>query len=200
MSYLMKEIIREFPFIKARRKELLALMALTQEEAKELSDLEAKHSLFDDLCMRVHLLNLCKAGFLYGEMLRHPVDPAVGIEVRLRDQVVIVEGPDAGPQEMSIIEASRILGNRMKRGAALRLWEANGVTLGDREDALKKQKDGLKPSINLVPLADHSHVKDTPDSRQQDEAENSSAEAGIPKGKAKKRKQQEDTLTLDLFG
>lgn len=136
--------------IRARRSELVASGTVEAALAAELSDLEARDSLFTDICIGHHRVNLCQAGFVYGEVLRHPVDPQAGIVVRLADRVEIVDGPDACAGEMTILEATVLIGRRAGVGAAFRDWHAGGRSLGRREDDLlmgSPRGEALKRSL-----------------------------------------------------
>lgn len=116
----MRSIVENIAAIRARRLELATIRPVDPQEASELGDLEARHSLFEDMCLRHHRLNLCQAGFGYGRILRHPADEEAGVIVRLGDMVEIVEGADARPGEVSIVEATTIMARRLGRGLAFR--------------------------------------------------------------------------------
>lgn len=132
----MRSIAENIGSIRERRSELAALKPVDRRLAEELSDLEARASLFAETCVRYHRINLCQAGFVYGDVLRHPADPGVGVAVRLGDRVEFVEGVDVPQGEMTIAAATALLGARVGRGLAFRDWHDDDRSIGQREDDL----------------------------------------------------------------
>lgn len=191
----MRTIAENIAAIRARRMELATIRPTDPRDAGELGDLEAVNSRFEDMCLRYHRLNLCQAGFGYGQVLRHPADADTGVLVRLGDQVEIVEGSDVRPGELSIMDATTIMARRLGRGLAFRDWHADGRSLGDREDEIFLARIGCPspprshadavaastPTLEVVPSLDRSpsEAKSTP---------------------VRARRSRQDDLTPDLFG
>lgn len=213
----MRSIVDDIATIRSRRTELAAMRPDDPVLASELSVLEAKASLFAEMCVRHHRINLCQAGFVYGSLLRHPADGEVALAVRLGDRVEIVQGPDAREGEITIAEATAILGRRIGRGLAFRDWHAAGRSLGEREDDLfMKGPRGadLRRALDRYAPAGVENVTDgqpaaTPPTPAEASTEAAPAErvdretpraADMAPPTAKPRRTRTDQLTPDLFG
>ena len=132
----LRSIAENIAVIRIRRSELAAMKPVDRGLAEELSDLEARTSLFEETCTRHHRVNLCQAGFVYGDVLRHPAHPDVGVAVRLGDKVEIVEGMSGIGSEMTIVQATALLDRTEVGSPPFRDWHVDGRSLGQREDDL----------------------------------------------------------------
>jgi hypothetical protein len=194
----MRGIAERIPAILRRRSELVAAGPADRAEREELSGLESDASRFDDMCIRHHRLNLCQAGLVFGDVLRHPADPLAGASVRLGDMVEIVEGPDARQGEMPIMEATALMARRLGRGLAFRDWSLAGVSLGAREDALLRERSGLPPAA--APQAPPSPPASDGETRPASSPESAAPTAAEPRTAPRPRRARHDDRTPDLFG
>jgi hypothetical protein len=216
----MRSIAENIGSIRKRRQELAALKPVDRGLAEELSDLEARASLFAETCVRHHRINLCQAGFVYGDVLRHPADPDVAVSVRLGDRVEAIEGLDAPAGEITIAAATALLGARVGRGLAFRDWHAGGRSLGQREDdllmngprgaALRSALDRLgPPAMQARDVPDRTEtasdttgtVTDTATAPAVDDIRTTPASQATARTQASRpRRSRSDDQTPDLFG